>query len=502
VYRDLREYLQLLEEIGELKHVRGAHWDTEIGVLANLVAARRGPALLFDEIVGYPKGYRVLTNSINNSRTMGVCLGFGPVQSDRELVLKIVENLPRWRRNLIPPKEVKSGPIFENVRIGDEVNLYEFPAPVWHEKDELNGNRVRMLGTGCAVITMDPETGWVNLGAYRNQIFDKNILGVEFRTGRHGAIHRDKYWSKNQPIPVAISLGHDPLFLIFSGMEIAPPGISDYEMIGAIKGEPVEVVKAPITGLPVPANSEIVVEGFQYPDTKRVQEGPFGEWAGVYSHGERGTFKVEAIYYRDDPIILGMPPGKPPACNEMYLLITWRSALIHEALINAGVPNVKGVWCHESGNSRLITIVSIKQSYIGHSRQAGLMTSQCGPGAYANKYVIVVDDDIDPTNMYDVLWAVATRSDPATSIDIIRRTYSSKSDPLHEAIHEYEKHLFGKDPVIGGTDKAGRWVNCPGSVAIIDACIPFELKEFFPESCEPSLETKKKVMEKWPELFS
>lgn len=503
MYKDLREYLQNLEKIDELKRIKGANWDTELGTLANLVAERGGPALLFDEIKDYPKGFRILTNAYNNPRTMGTTLGLGASFNTRDLVLEIVKNLPKWRRNLVPAKEVKTGPVFENVHKDEDVDLFRFPAPVWHENDEQpDGRRTRMLGTACAVVTMDPETGWINLGSYRNQVFEKNILGVEFRTGRHGALHREKYWAKGKPMPVAISIGHEPLVGVLAGMEISPVGVSDYEIIGAIKGEPLEVVRAPLTGLPVPASSEIVVEGFQGPDDKRRPEGPFGEWAGVYSHGERGTFKVKAIYHRNDPIISGCAPGKPPACNESYLLTTWRSALVHEALISAGVPNVKAVWAHESGNGVLIKIVAIKQSYIGHSRQAALLATNVGPGAYANKYVIVVDDDIDPTNTNDVLWAIATRSDPASCIDIIRRTYSSKSDPIHEAMFEAEAATLGRKPLLGGTDKSGRWINFPGSVAVIDACIPYELLQYYPKSCYPSPEVKKKVTEKWPELFT
>ena len=152
-----------------------------------------------------------------------------------------------------------------------------------------------------------------------------------------------------------------------------------------------------------------------------------------------------------------------------------------EALTAAGVPFVRGVWQHEVGGSRMLTVVSIKQAYAGHARQAGLVATGCRPGAQVGRYVIVVDDDVDPTNLSDVMWAVATRSDPATDIDVIRRTWGSLVDPQFVTY--------------SGPNPAAAPFN---SRAILDACIPFEYKDDFPPPVSTATETLDAVRAKWP----
>ncbi|MBI4338579.1 MAG: UbiD family decarboxylase [Chloroflexi bacterium] len=498
MYKDLRENLAELERIGQLKLVQGAHWDTEIGALANITAGKFGPALLFDNIPGYPKGYRVVTNNFNNPKTMAVALGLEPKETTRELVQEMRTRYKEWISHPIAPRFVSSGPVMENVHRGEEVDLYELPTPVWHHNDvsPVTGERVRMLGTMTAVITQDPETGWVNLGTYRNQVFSRNRVGLDMRDGRHGAMHRDKWWKQGKPMPVAISVGHDPLVGIFAGMEVAPHGVSDYDVMGAIRGEPVEVIKGPLTGLPIPATAEIVLEGFYRPDDERFEEGPFGEWAGYTDGGStKRSLLVEAVYHRNDPIISGCPPGKPPRCNEMYLLCTWRAALVHNALEAAGVPGVTAVWGHETGNSRVLLIVAIKQQYIGHARQAGLIASQCAAGAYTNKYVVVVDDDIDIYDTNDWLWAVCFRSMPDDSIEIIRRTYGSGA--------AIKGRFGGWSPSLHKVHAASetqRTLNVPGSVCLIDATVPFEYLNEKPETADPPAELRAALARKWPDL--
>jgi len=176
--------------------------------------------------------------------------------------------------------------------------------------------------------------------------------------------------------------------------------VSEYGYAGALKGEPIAVMTGPHTGLPIPATAEIVVEGECYPGELQ-DEGPFGEWAGYYAN--RGLEKVpepvihvKRIMHRTDPILTCAQPSRPPHEYSFYRSIV-RSGLVWDELEKAGVPDVKGVWCHEAGGSRLFTIVSIHQRYAGHARQAGLLASQVHSGAYVGRYVIVVDEDIDPS---------------------------------------------------------------------------------------------------------
>ncbi|MBI2304856.1 MAG: UbiD family decarboxylase [Chloroflexi bacterium] len=476
-YQDLREWLALVAEIGMLRAVRGADWNLEIGTLAELNAKReRAPSLLFDEIKDYPPGYRVTTGALLNAATLGLALRLPTEYSDRELVEALREKIPEWEAKAeeYPPQFVERGTVTENMDVGKAVDLLKFPAPFWHE---LDGGRY--IGTGCAVITRDPDTGLVNLGTYRIMLHDKTCVGFYASPGKHGNIHRAKYHARGEPCPVAISLGHDPLLLAVGAVEI-PLGVCEYNYAGAIRGKPMRVIKSDVTGLPIPADAEVVIEGWCPPSEERL-EGPFGEWTGYYAGGREPApiINVAAVRYRDSPIILGCPPNRPPN-DHSYLTCVFRSALLHEALVKAGVPDVRGVWRCEAGGSRLWVVVSIKQRYAGHARQAGFVAAQCQQGAYLGRYIIVVDEDIDPFNMNDVIWALSTRSDPEKDIDFVRRAWSSRLDPMIPK------------PAAG-------YFN---SRAVIDACRPFEWMRDFPKVSEASPEVAQRVREKWREVLS
>jgi 4-hydroxy-3-polyprenylbenzoate decarboxylase len=268
-------------------------------------------------------------------------------------------------------------------------------------------------------------------------------------------------------------LGSHPLMFLASCTEI-PYGLTEYDWVGGIAGEPVKTITGPITGLPFPADAEIVLEGYASAQT-RLPEGPFGEWTGYYASDIRPepVLDIKAIYHRNNPIQLGLPPNKP--VDEQSRYRAWlRSALLFDDIQKAGVPDVQGVWAHEVGGSRLFLAVSIKQRYAGHARQAGHIASQCHAGAYLGRYVVVVDEDIDPTNLEDVMWAMCTRSDPERSIDLIKRAWSGPLDP---AIHPDEKGF--------------------NSRLIIDACRPFEWKDKFPPVCNLTAEEQKVARERW-----
>jgi UbiD family decarboxylase len=306
---------------------------------------------------------------------------------------------------------------------------------------------------------------------YRVMVQDKTSVGFYISPGKHGRIHLDKYRARKQTMPVAIVAGGDPMMYLMAGIEI-PYGVCEYDVVGGIRGKPFELVKAPITGLPIPANAEIVIEGFVYPGAVR-QEGPFGEWTGYYSTQatDEPLLDIKAIYYRNNPILLGCPHQMPPDESMRYLSLV-RSASLRAAIEKAGVPGVTGAWQHEVGGGRFLTAVSIKQRYGGHSMQAGHVTSQCHLGAYAGRYVIVVDDDIDVSNLNEVMWAVSTRSDPAKSIDIIHNAWSTPLDPRIEP----ERRA------------AGDFTN---NRAIIDACRPWYWRDKFPKVITSSLEDRR-----------
>ncbi len=468
---DLRDWLGEVDRMGELRRIEGADWDLEIGCLTALNWKRRGgPALLFDKIKGYAEGFRVVSCCISAPSRVALTLGLPQGCSDREFLGALCQRLAQWEANLdkFAPKVVKSGPVLENIQSGDDVDLFRFPVPKWHEKD---GGRY--IGTGCAVITRDPDSGAVNLGTYRVMAHDGKTVDLQIKPGGHGWVHRQKYHARGEPCPMAVSVGHHPL--IFQAACAPLPEGAEYQYIGAIRGEPVEVVEEEITGLPIPADSEIVIAGYCPPGKTRM-EGPFGEFTGYYAgeQKEEPIIEVERVYYRNDPIILGSPPGRPPS-DFSYNQNLWYSALLQRRLENIGLPDVKAVWFNEAVGAFLLT-VSIKQRYAGHAKQAGLLASQlAGVGVTIVRYVIVVDEDIDVTDIRDVLWALCTRSDPDKDIDIIRGLPSTRLDPM---TRKPATAFFA-------------------SRAIIDACKPYEWINEFPEVIDFSPEIVGRVQEKW-----
>jgi len=373
---------------------------------------------------------------------------------------------------LIEPEYVKDGPVMENVHEGEEVDIFEFPIPVHHE---LDGGR--FIGTGDCVITRDPEEGWVNLGTYRMMAVEKNIAISYISPGRHGRIQRDKYLNQDKPAPMAVVLGPDPLLWALSSIGV-PNGVSEYAYAGGLRGEPIRVLKGPHTGLPIPANAEIVLEGEVSPDEKSL-EGRFGEWSGYYASTPtpEPIFKVKAIYHRNQPILNCAASAKPPH-GHLFPRCVLKSALIWDAVEKADIPDVRGVWSHEAGAGLCLTVVSIKQRYFGHSRMAAYIAAHARPGAYVNRFTVVVDEDIDPSNLKEVLWAMSTRCNPQDDIEIVKKGWSSKLDPLNFSTIYYN------------------------SRAVIDACRPYEHLKDFPLVVETSKEYKREIMEKWGWLFT
>jgi len=383
---DLRAWLATVEKLGELRHVRGAHWNLELGAISELnVKKDVPPALLFDEINDYPKGFRVLTCSTSSPARLSSILRLPIERTHHGLVESLRGKPAQWQAaaGRFPASVVKTGPALQH--IDREVDVLKFPAPLWHE---LDGGRY--IGTGCSVVTRDYESDWINVGTYRVQALDRNHVALDMVPGKHGRIHYEKHKAAGKRFPVLIVCGADPLAYLISGIEV-PFGMCEYNYIGAILGEPVAVVNGELTALPFPAAAEIVLEGFVEPNDERT-EGPFGEFHGYYpgKEGIAPVVTVQRVYYRSDPILMGSPPAKPPN-DYSYSKAVMRSALLHDALVAAGVPDVRAVWAHEIGGARMFNVVSIKQRYAGHSRQAGHILSQCGVGAYMSRYSVVVD---------------------------------------------------------------------------------------------------------------
>lgn len=470
-FNNMREWIEQAKRIGELKVIEGAAPNLEVGTMVQINGRNQGPALLFERLKGYREEFRILTNSMANTKTVNLTFGLPIKNSIQESVEALKKKAGEWAEKAkgFPASTVSSGPILENLEKDDEVDLEKFPVPLWHE---LDGGRY--IGTGLGVITKDPDTGELNMGTYRVQLHDRQNVGFYISPGKHGRIHRDKYFARGEPCPVAMVFGFDPLSYILSASEI-PSGIFELDYMGAIKGESVPVIEGRVTGLPIPANAEIAIEGIANPGDVRF-EGPFGEWTGTYaSKGREEPFvKVRTLYYRDNPILLGSPPSKGLSSDQGFWRSIWRSALMYNEIEKAGIPNVTGVFCPAFGGSRLFTIVSIKQSYPGHATEAGHIASQTRAGAYLGRYVVVVDDDINPYDIEDVMWAVCTRSDPK-EMDIIKKAWSGPLDPrIRKPTDDYTN-----------------------SHGIIYAVKPYEWYDDFPPTSLNSMGLTKPVFAKW-----
>jgi 4-hydroxy-3-polyprenylbenzoate decarboxylase len=472
---DIREVIPALEATGDLERVDGAHWNLEIGAITELVALQDGPALLFDSIKDYRPGYRVLSNVTNSPRRIGTLLGQPEGVHGIELVRAIQKRFGAIQP--LEPVEVAHAPFREVEERGADINLWKFPTPFWHEED---GGRY--LGTACAVITRDPDEGWVNLGTYRVQVHEDRLLGLFIQPSHHGSMMLRKHWERGEAGPVAVCIGVQPSVLMgaFIGL---PWGMSEIDWAGGLAGQPVGIVRGEVTGLPIPASAEIVIEGFCPPPSEETRvEGPFGETLGYYASGARPepVIRVELVQHRENPILVGAPPLRPPASSSATYL--FRSASLWTELERVGIPGVRGVWMNPAGSSTLLAIVAMRQAYAGHARQVAqaVLASRVGRDG---RLVVIVDDDVDPSDTEQVLWAITTRCDPETALDVVVNCNASRLDPClppeKRAAHDYTT-----------------------SRGVIYACRPYRWFKQFPKPVGTSPELREQILRDWPQLFA
>ena len=466
---NLRTFIDRLKQAGKLKEVENAHWDLEIGALTEIAAeTEERSALLFDSIPDHPAGYRVLSNVLRSPESDALALGMPSEIRGLDMVQTLKSRLQNLKP--IPPAEIGESPLLENVSFGSDVNVLKFPTPRWHADD---GGRY--IGTFTATVCRDPDTGYINVGTYRVQVHDQDTLGVWMIPGKHGDLITRKYWARGEPCPVAIVCGLPPGLMTASAVGI-PWNVSEYDFLGGLLETPVPVIKGQKTGLPVPAFADIVLEGtIPPPEQETREEGPFGEWPGYYASGSRHApvVKVEAVYHRNDPIITGDPPLRTFLNSEAHKYI--RSANIWSSMERAGIPDVRGVWFPRQG--RFIVTVAVEQRYSGHAKQAGYGVLATRDGGRDVRMVIVVDEDVDITNMGEVLWAMSTRWDPRTDSEI-----------LDVAASILNPRLSPEDKQRG---------ELTTSCMVVDACRPYSWKDDFPKISGISAEYKATIRAKW-----
>lgn len=483
LWQDLRAYLASLDEMGELRHVSEANCEEDIGGITELMVERNGTSLLFEEIPGYPPGYRVASNLLTTVKRTATALGLpvGPTPLD------VAE---RWRTvaqaiKPVPPEEVASGPILENVLEGGAIDLFRFPTPKWHENDG-----ARYIGTGVCVIQRDPDTGIVNVGQYRVSVYDRTTCAIFVEHGKDGDRIRRRYWARGEKCPIVLSVGQDPILTILGGPSIyhTPPELSELEVAGYLQGSPYPIVRGKATGLPIPAYGEIAIERFMpSPDDALVPEGPFGEWTGYYAHGRRPETIVEVatLYHRDDPIIFGIPPVRPIGCRYAAFL-GGEDTASKVRLERANVPGVQRIHNLAYPSFR---VVALQQMYSGHVDDVIKVLEPGGDQYNGHHMWVIVDDDIDVTNEKEVLWAIASRCAPETGVRVVPGTAVWQLDP--------------RIPPEGRSDpnaEEGRHPY-PAHNLVLNACRPYEWIDDFPPVAVNGPELRARILDRWKDLF-
>lgn len=466
---DLRKFLEQLDAIGELRRVDGASLEYEIGCIAEIAFQNRGPALLFDQIPGYGAGYRVASNIGGTRQRSLMAIGTAPDVPEAEAMRAWKEKWKNYQG--IPPKVVGKSPLLENVLVGDDVDLGKIPVPIWHE---LDGGPY--IGSGVAVMLKDPDTGWVNLGSYRLQVHDAKTTGLFCEPENDGSRIIKKYWDKGEACPVAVSVGPEPIiFLTASGSTGCPSGMPEYDYSGFLCGEPVEVIEGQMTGIPISAGSEIAFEGeIPPPDVESRPEGPFGEWTGYYmiTSVPEPVIRVTALYYRNDPILFGAPPFKPHRESYAFSLPMRSMTGMWTRLEKMGLPITRVTDLVKMG----AVVISVAQK--SHDDVPRIVKA-LQEGRSPCRITILVDDDVNPDDAIEVLWALGTRLDAAEGVHKSVVQSSWRLDPLRTA---EEREI--REPI-------------PYKRLILNGCRPFERLEEFSPVNRFSEERREETWKKW-----
>ncbi len=443
--QDLRDWLARVEELGDLVRVKEpVSCEEEMSAISYLVAKQKpSPAVIFDNIKGYENSFfkaRSLWNILGPSLQRIALTLEEPVDTPTvELIHRVKEKL----KHRTPAREVSASEagFYQNTLTGDKVDLTQLPIPKhW----PLDGGRY--AGTADCVITRDPDSGYLNIGTYRMMLQGKKEAGLYLSPGKDARLHITRSWQMGKPVEVAAAWGIDPLFMVV-GSQTFPKNVSEYEFLGGIKSEPIPVVKGKTTDLLLPANAEFVIEGVIKPNSVK-SEGPFGEFPGYYGRPEAGCPLVEitAIHYRNNPILTNALMADYPSNEQSGFFAIIRSARIWDDLDKLGVPGIQGVYAHPAGAGGFgMTVISLEQRYAGHAAQALALAAQVPGGAYYTKWIIAVDEDIDPTDTDQVIWAMSSRCNPIDDLDILRNTWSTWLDPTQ---NPPEKRPYGSKALI------------------------------------------------------
>ncbi|MFQ5826654.1 MAG: UbiD family decarboxylase, partial [Dehalococcoidia bacterium] len=429
-FNDIRQFIEALDRSGDLVRVgEQVDWDLEAAAITRRCYETLGPAALFENIKDYPPGYRILGGCLGSYRRVAVALGLAPDTP----IPDIHHEYERREQHPIKPVVVDSGPCKENVMVGDDIDLHHFPAPMIHD-----GDGGRYLGTWDIVVTKDPDTGWMNWGMYRFMINTRRTLTGDPSFISHlGMVFTKKYLPQERPMPMALVIGADPLssMVATAGYGI---GVDEADMAGALRQEPVELVRCETSDLLVPAHAEIVIEGDILPNAI-APEGPFGEYPGYRTEKARTgvVCRVKAITYRSDPIITMISLGVPVDDSSVAAALT-AGISMKRRLNRHGIP-VTDVYAPPEGVTHLV-IIGVKS---GGTEVANRIKDVFLARRVNVNKVIVVDEDVDVFNLGQVLHAFAVKCHPIRGV-IADRVEAGKANMLTPCYsHEERKQMKG-----------------------------------------------------------
>ncbi|MFT4609085.1 MAG: 4-hydroxy-3-polyprenylbenzoate decarboxylase [Cellvibrionaceae bacterium] len=428
-YKNLRDFIDQLEAQGELKRIKTAvDPNLEMTEICDRTLRAQGPALLFENPTGH--SIPVLANLFGTPKRVAMGMGKDSVEALREVgkVLAMLKEPepPKGMKDALSkipllkqvfnmsPKVVKKADCQQQQFTGDDIDLANYPIQTCWPGD------AGPLVTWPLVVTKGPNKERQNLGIYRMQVIGRNRLIMRWLSHRGGALDFREWQQQNpgQPYPVAVALGADPA-TILGAVTPVPDTLSEYAFAGLLRGSKTEVIKCIDSNLQVPANAEIILEGFLYPGDM-ADEGPFGDHTGYYNEVDSfPVFTVERITQRENPIYHSTYTGRPPdepailgvALNEVFVPILQKQ-----------YPEIVDFYLPPEGCSYRMAVVTIKKQYPGHAKRVMMGVWSFLRQFMYTKFVIVTDDDVDARNWEDVIWAITTRTDPARDITLIENT--------------------------------------------------------------------------------
>jgi 4-hydroxy-3-polyprenylbenzoate decarboxylase len=318
------------------------------------------------------------------------------------------------------------------------------------------------------------------MGTYRMMFHDARHVGLYLSPGKDARLTIARAWERGENVEIAAAVGVHPLWMVL-GSQSFPKNLSELDAIGGLTGEALELVPGTTTSLQFPARAEIVLEGVVRPHATR-PEGPFGEFTGYYGRQEAQCPLVEvtALHYRDQPILTNALMADYPSCELALFYSLTRSARLWDDLDKYGIPGIRGVWSVPAAASGFgMVVVSLEQRYAGHAAQVLALAAQAPSTAYYTKWIVAVDEDVDPTKLNEVIWAMSTRCSPVDDVDILRNTWSTGLDPSQNPPEQRP------------------W----GSKALINACKQHRYLESFAKRTMLSRPTWERLAARWQTEF-